>query len=555
MIRNYLNNILILVIFFSFAITSPAYAVAPAPVIQTGQTSCWNEVGALSDCNSTGQDGDLQHGVVWPAVRFHDNGNGTMTDDLTGLIWLKNADCFGVMEWGPAVSTPRSMASGQCGLNDGSVAGQWRLPSKNELESLINLQQYDQAGWLKLQGFSNVQNNIYWSSTTNATNVNTAWFLNMFDTAFTNFAFKTYYYGSHSYYVWPVRSPTQLEASRVTVLAPVPATGQSQIFAYGDDGHLRPGVSWPEQRFTDNNDQTMTDTLTGLVWSKDSPYAPGPESCGFTGNWQRTLEYVQCLNNNAWLGYTDWRIPNLKELLSLVNLGETPPSSWLWHQGFTNMNLVGGDYFWTSDTCVKFPNTAWTVGLSLGTADIYDKTYPQRLLPVRGSGGPSASLTVSKLGNGSGTITSSPAGISCDSSCSAKFALGQPLNIHATPGIGSMFLGWTGCDSTSNIICSITMYEDKNVAANFKAAPMAKIDTSEFSSLQLAYDDQTTNSDSVIKLLEGDHAAGFTAGRDITVTLEGGYNAYYSTSGGETTIPSPLLLKFGTTIVKQLSIR
>jgi len=57
----------------------------PAPVPKTGQTTSY----------ATGDDGDLEKGVAWPDPRFMDNGNGTVTDNLTGLIWLKNANCFG----------------------------------------------------------------------------------------------------------------------------------------------------------------------------------------------------------------------------------------------------------------------------------------------------------------------------------------------------------------------------------------------------------------------------------------------------------------------------
>jgi hypothetical protein len=58
---------------------------APAPVPQTGQTASY----------AAGDDGDIQAGVPWPVPRFTDNGNGTVRDNLTGLIWLKNASCLG----------------------------------------------------------------------------------------------------------------------------------------------------------------------------------------------------------------------------------------------------------------------------------------------------------------------------------------------------------------------------------------------------------------------------------------------------------------------------
>ena len=62
-------------------------------VPQTGQTKCYDNVGQEIDCEDTGQDGDFQAGVEWPVPRFTDNADGTVTDNLTGLIWLKNANC------------------------------------------------------------------------------------------------------------------------------------------------------------------------------------------------------------------------------------------------------------------------------------------------------------------------------------------------------------------------------------------------------------------------------------------------------------------------------
>jgi len=66
---------------------------------------------------------------------FVDNANGTITDTVTGLIWLKQADCV-PGNWGDAISAIGSLADGQCGLSDGSAPGAWRMPNRNELQSL-----------------------------------------------------------------------------------------------------------------------------------------------------------------------------------------------------------------------------------------------------------------------------------------------------------------------------------------------------------------------------------------------------------------------------------
>jgi len=85
--------------------------LAPAPLAKTGQTVSI----------APGDDGALQKGVAWPNPRFTDNANGTVTDNLTGLVWLKNANCLQVMRgWSTALSDANNLANGACGLSDGS---------------------------------------------------------------------------------------------------------------------------------------------------------------------------------------------------------------------------------------------------------------------------------------------------------------------------------------------------------------------------------------------------------------------------------------------------
>ena len=131
-----------------------------APVEKTGQTTSY----------AAGDDGDLEKGVTWPSPRFTDNTNGTVTDNLTGLIWLKNANCFGTRTWADALSDCNSLASGSYGLSDGSVAGDWRLPNVKELQSLIHYGVYGPAlpntlgtgQWSESDPFTNVQSYSYW---------------------------------------------------------------------------------------------------------------------------------------------------------------------------------------------------------------------------------------------------------------------------------------------------------------------------------------------------------------------------------------------------------
>jgi len=155
----------------------PSVARAGAIMLpRTGQNSCYSAEGVVVPCADTGQDGDKQAGVAWPSSRFTDNKDGTVTDNLTGLIWLKDANCTdtaggtdrgrGLLNWPSALAWCNNLANGKCGLSDNSVAGDWRLPNINELRSLVDYSRHDPA-LAPGHPFSNVQSVWYWSSTSN----------------------------------------------------------------------------------------------------------------------------------------------------------------------------------------------------------------------------------------------------------------------------------------------------------------------------------------------------------------------------------------------------
>jgi hypothetical protein len=130
-------------------------AVAPAPVPKSGQTTSY----------AAGDDGALEKGVAWPIPRFTDNQNGTITDNLTGLVWLKNADCTGGgMAWQRALEFVATIASGLCALTDGSVAGEWRMPNRNELASLLDHGRSSPPALPAGHPFTNVHVGLYWTS-------------------------------------------------------------------------------------------------------------------------------------------------------------------------------------------------------------------------------------------------------------------------------------------------------------------------------------------------------------------------------------------------------
>ena len=170
------------------ALQAQVNALGLALVPRTGQTTCFDAAGAVIDCGTgigPGQDGDLQLGVTWPNPRFTDNGDSTVTDNLTGLIWLDDANCFGTQTWANALAKANTLFDGcsdcggtnnDCGLADGSLVGEWRLPNVRELQSLAHYGLFNPAvpntagtgQWSAGEPFSGVQSTLYWSSTTAA---------------------------------------------------------------------------------------------------------------------------------------------------------------------------------------------------------------------------------------------------------------------------------------------------------------------------------------------------------------------------------------------------
>ena len=375
----------------------PVLAVAgKIQLPQTGQTACYNATGNEIACPNTGQDGDSRAGVAWPNPRFRDNGDGTILDNLSGLIWAKNGNVMktrdpgfdtdgfiagdGAVTWQHALAYIKKLNSeNYLGHND------WRLPNIIELDSLVHAGQSSQAVWLNLQGFSNVQENYYWSSTTLVYYDWNARIVNMYG-GFMDFDSKS----SNGYYVWPVRSENSVSTISL------PRTGQTTCYdeysaidcaGTGQDGELQTGAAWPDPRFRDNGDLTMTDNLTGLVWTRDAN-APGPTSCdpGTSKNWQGALNYVKCLNMNNYLGHNDWRLPNRKELRSLVDEQQQQLVDFLNFIGFYDVKF--GSY-WSSTTYAYNATDAWTVDMYYGAFEYdsksdynYNYVWPVRSIPL-----------------------------------------------------------------------------------------------------------------------------------------------------------------------------
>jgi len=172
------------------------------------------------------------------------------------------------------------------------------------------------------------------------------------------------------------------------------ATGGAAISCAGtgQDGETRAGVAWPGTRFKNNGDNTQTDRLTGLIW----PTVVDPEISGVCDsvvtNWAEALARVACLNAHSFLGYQDWRLPNVNEYESLRNGAETEVAGWLNSQGFF---FAVEEPFLTSTSNAANTYYKWTVLLAGGNAVTLlseSQGFPSPVWPVRGgqSGTPSS---------------------------------------------------------------------------------------------------------------------------------------------------------------------
>jgi len=346
-------------------LTSNAFA-GTVNLPQTGQTTCYDTAGSVIPCAGTGQDGEIQAGVAWPEPRFIDNGNDTMTDNLTGLMWAKNGNLYNEnMIWYQALIYCDNLTIG--GYTD------WRLSNVNELESLINTNEADNAIWLNTQGFTNVQASNYWSSTTDAYSTDYAWLVNMW----VGYMFGCGKYDCYSYF-WPVRG--EHCGSFVDSVICLPQTGQKINYCNKDDGALEMGIAWPTPRFADHENGTVTDNLTGLMWTKDADLSNDI-------TWQPALDYVKGMNAGTYenFGYTDWRLPNRKELRSLIDYSQYHLALPVDHP-FTNTQGDGtsnSHYYWSSTSDAENPKFAWFVYISDGGMSKSEKSYYYHVWPVR----------------------------------------------------------------------------------------------------------------------------------------------------------------------------
>jgi len=383
----------------SFLFTTTIFA-GTIQLPQTGQTKCYNSTGAEIACAGTGQDGEIRVGVAWPNPRFT-IGTGTesdcVTDNLTGLMWPRNGNLpNGTRVWNAAIDFANDLTL--CGYSD------WRLPNVNELESLVNADVPGTATWLTTQGFINMQSSFYWSSTNYAGGTNDVWIVDIGNGLVgATIRIATFVYA------WPVRSGS------FDAPADLWETGQKTSYRIGDDGDLEMGIAWPNPRFTVNED-CVTDNLTGLMWTKDANLAGRM-------TWNSAIDYA---NNLTLCGYSDWRLPNRKELFSLIDCSNFSPALPTGHP-YTN---VQADNYWSSSTNWLYTDSsAWLATWWGGVASGIKSCNCYYVWPVRaGQVGSFGDLVISPSSQNFGSInvgtTSSPQTFTISNTGTANLVIG-----------------------------------------------------------------------------------------------------------------------------------
>jgi len=308
-------------------------------VIRTDQIRCYNEDGNPMDCAGSGQDGEMRFGVKWPSPRFEAH-RDVVIDRLSGLMWTRDAE---VGQFPQTWSEAHEFIEG---MNREKALGyrDWRLPERRELFSLVSHDRIDPAVPAGAP-FENVFSGYYWTATTCSRLNDQAWYIHLGGGRLQ----RGMKHGS--YMVWPVRRQSKENA-------PAAAAGCRRQDA-------SEGRSGPAPRYAAAAD-TIYDRRTGLEWAKNEISAAGPLT------WNDALDFAAGMHCGNARGHTGWRLPNIRELESLIDIRRHTPAL---AEGYPFDRVPEG--CWSSTTSVYEPRYAWVVYMQDGTVGVGYKRHPE----------------------------------------------------------------------------------------------------------------------------------------------------------------------------------
>lgn len=358
------------------------------PIVDTGQTNCFNNNSTLSSCPVSGAafyGQDAQTIRYAPHYIVSDSGK-TVLDQVTGLTWEQSPDTNtdGILTASDKLTYDQAIS--RCaGLASADYEGysDWRLPSIKQLYSLINFDGADPRGY---------------------SGTDTSLLTPFIDPQTFQFAYGQTSAGERiidSQYVSSTKyiyDPDSTGATKIFGVnfadgrikgydATMPDNSVKKFFVQCVRGNSSYGIN----AFTDSGDQTITDSATGLLWTKSDS--------GTAMNWQDSLAWVQTKNAENFLGHNDWRLPNAKELQSILEYGRSPDTSnsaaidpiFNATPILNEANSSDWPWYWASTTHAAYNGSGGSeVYLSFGRAGGWQKAIPSAacytLYDVHGAG-------------------------------------------------------------------------------------------------------------------------------------------------------------------------
>jgi len=318
------------------AVVTPTYSYT---VVDTNQTLCYDEsTGDAETCAGEGQDGDY---TINPPNYTSCDSDEIVVDNNTGLMWLSSTDTDGVDGLTTDDKLNRDDAETYCDDLIVSTYTDWRLPSTKELVSIYLMSGEDLSA---IDGAST--NGYYVDPTGYEPFLDT----NYFDIGYGDTDERERIidgqYATSTLNVSPVMSGiTYSEMDGffgVNFVDGHIKTYEADISEIGYYARcVRGNTDYGVNNFTDNSNNTISDSATGLMWQKDDSGSPAP-------NFSDALASCEAATTG---GKNDWRLPSMKELHSILDLTRSPES--------TNSPAIDTDYFNTTQVTNEAGETDW----------------------------------------------------------------------------------------------------------------------------------------------------------------------------------------------------
>ncbi|MEA2029129.1 MAG: DUF1566 domain-containing protein [Campylobacterota bacterium] len=317
------------------------------PVVDTNQLNCYSSSGSSVSCSSSGQDG--AYSANQPS--YTNNGDGTVTDNVTSLVWQQSPDTTGDGVIDASDKLTQSAAVSYCANLTLGGQSDWRLPDIKTLYSLMDFSGEDPSGYSGTD-----------TSTLEPFIDDATFFFGYGDTDAGERVIDAQW-ATMSIYVYTVMNGSE------AMFGLNLADGRIKGYPTSNKNYyvqcVRGNESYAQNSLVDNGNETISDSATGLMWQKSDN--------GNSVDWDSAISYCE---NLSLANHSDWRLPNAKELHSIVDYTRSPDttasaalSSLFSVTAITNEEGVRDyGFYWSSTTHKNMQNGANGVYVSFGRA-------------------------------------------------------------------------------------------------------------------------------------------------------------------------------------------